>query len=141
MKRLKTKEIHAVRQQLLLEQGSLCALCQRSIDADAVLDHDHKTGLIRAALHRQCNAFLGRIENNGPRHGIKLDQLGDFLRNTADYLDTHSSDQTGLLHPTYRTEPEKVERRKAKAKLAYKRRKEKALQAKDSEDAVQGSCC
>ncbi len=118
--RLKTKDIKKVREDLLMSQSNKCAICGNIVE-DPVLDHDHKTGLIRAVLHRQCNAFLGRIENNAIRHGIK--DLDSFLTNCSNYLITHSTDQTGLFHPTYKTTEEKKERAKKRAKKAYQKRK------------------
>ena len=120
MIRLKAKDIKKIRQDLLLVQGNKCAICGEAVD-DAVLDHDHKTGLIRAVLHRQCNAFLGRIENNAPRHQIT--DLTSYLANCSDYLLKYSVDQTGMLHNTYKTAEEKKERTKKRAKAARDKKK------------------
>lgn len=126
--KLKQKQVKETRLKLLEAQGWVCALCKQSCDEEqAVLDHCHKGGHIRAVLHRGCNALLGRIENNAPRHGIRLEQLIAFLAGASNYVDVHRSDQTGLIHPTHFTAEEKIERRKAKAKKA--RAKAKAEKA------------
>ena len=97
--KLKYKEIAVYRSQQLLEQKSLCALCGDLIDGDAVLDHDHKTGLIRKVLHRGCNAMLGKIENNMARNHLDLDRLEIWANNLVGYINnTH----TELIHPTYK---------------------------------------
>ncbi len=120
--KLKQKDIKPTRERLLLQQGNLCAVCGLIINVtDAVLDHDHKTGLVRAVLHRNCNAFLGRIENNAPRHCIT--GLTDWLNGCALYLLTSDLIKTDMIHPTHRTQEEKKERNKIKAKESYQRRK------------------
>lgn len=106
---------------MLAAQNHLCALCGEDCSADPVLDHNHKTGAIRAVLHRQCNAFLGRFENNAARHCVKQEQLASFLRSAACYIDAHSSDQTGLVHPSMKTAEEKALRAKAKRRRARKK--------------------
>ena len=120
MTRLKTKDIATTRESLLLQQNNKCALCGKDID-DAVLDHNHKTGVIRAVLHRGCNALEGIITNRAAMSGIT--DMPSYLRGLADYLDLHQVDQTGLLHPTHKTAEEKKERAKKKAKIAYNKRK------------------
>jgi hypothetical protein len=126
--KLKSKEVKTTRLALLEAQGWVCAICKLACEEDqAVLDHDHKGGHIRAVLHRGCNALLGRVENNAPRHGIKLEQLIAFLAGASVYVDVHRTNQTSLIHPTHFTPEEKVERRKKKAKKA--REKAKAAKA------------
>jgi hypothetical protein len=68
---------------------------------------------------------LGRIENNAARHQVQRDELGDFLRAAASYVDTHSVNQTGLLHPLHKTPDEKAALRKVRAKRARKKRADK----------------
>jgi hypothetical protein len=92
-----------------------------------VLDHDHKGGHIRAVLHRGCNALLGRIENNAPRHGLKTEQLINFLTGAARYIDVHQENRTGLIHPTHKTAEEKEIARKAKAKRKREQQKRDKL--------------
>jgi hypothetical protein len=50
---------------------------------------------------RGCNAFLGRIENNASRHGLRGEQLVKFLLGGAAYLDLHRVNVIGLVHPTW----------------------------------------
>ena len=83
--------------------------------------HDHQTGAIRGALHRGCNALLGKVENNYKRYGVR--NLFAFLNGAAAYLQRHLTNRTGLLHPTHYTEDEKREKRNAKARAARARTK------------------
>ena len=63
-------------------------------------------------MHRSCNALLGKVENNAPRFGVR--DLAAFLHGAAAYLQRHSTNITGLVHPTHLTEDEKrIKRNKA----------------------------
>jgi len=129
-RKLKSKEVKPVRQAMLESQAYSCAICKLSVEEDqAVLDHCHRGGHVRAVLHRSCNSLLGKVENNAPRYGMKVEQLVGFLNGAAAYLDTHRENQTGLIHPTHFTAEEKVERRKAKVKR--QREKQKKLKAQE----------
>ena len=116
--RLTAAQVKLFRETLLKKQGGKCALCGEKIQpGEAVLDHDHKTGHCRAVLHRGCNAMLGHIENNAPRHKLSsAARLSSFCRNLVKY---RFADYTGNpLHHTYRTEEEKRLKRNAKARAA-----------------------
>ena len=118
MRRLKTTEVAATREELRKAYGNCCPICQLSLPAEqAVLDHDHSTGAIRGTLHRGCNALLGKIENNYKRYGVH--NLAAFLGGVARYLQKHEANRTGLLHPSHKTDEEKRVKRNA---LARKRR-------------------
>ncbi|KAB2970323.1 MAG: exonuclease VII [Zoogloea sp.] len=113
MNRLRTKDVKAYREQLVTKQGNTCALCKQELQAsDAVLDHNHKTGYVRSALHRFCNTYLGAIENNIKRNKITEQQLSNILSNAQSYMQS----QQDVLHPTYRTPEEKAERAKKRRK-------------------------
>lgn len=104
MIKLKFTQIKEHRERELQAQNNLCALCGDPITDDAVLDHDHKTGLLRQVLHRGCNSMLGKIENNMPRSKITLDRLEVFAGRLIEYIKTQ---HTLCLHPTYKTPEEK----------------------------------
>jgi hypothetical protein len=91
-------------------------LCQLPLPngPNAVLDHDHKTGAIRAVLHRSCNAVLGKVENNAPRFGVP--DIIAFCAGLAPYLRRHATNITGMLHPSHLTEDEKRLKRNAQAR-------------------------
>lgn len=120
--RIKTVEVAKVRERLRLEQGCRCGLCKLPVgDGDAVLDHDHSTGAIRATLHRSCNALLGKVENNYRRYGVS--NLAAWAQGMPAYLQQHAVNRTGLLHPTHKTADEKRVARNAKARKARAARK------------------
>ena len=120
--RLKTTQVSAARTQLAVSQGGRCAVCQLPMPSGTeVLDHDHGTGAIRSALHRGCNSLLGVLENNHKRYGIT--NLAAFTNGVAAYLQRHTTNQTGWLHPTYKTENEKRLRRNTLARKARANKK------------------
>ena len=97
--KLKYREIAEYRAERLIQQEHCCALCGEPVIDDAVLDHCHKTGLLRQVLHRGCNALLGKIENNMPRNRITLNRLNGIANNLVNYLTTQHTD---LIHPTHK---------------------------------------
>ncbi len=110
--KLKHSEIRAYREAQLLDQDHKCALCGEHLDLEeAVLDHDHKTGLIRKVLHRGCNSLEGKIVNAMPRSKINLTRLEGIAHNLISYLTTTHTD---LVHPTYKTSEEKKMKKKKK---------------------------
>ena len=119
MVKLRAREIAAHRALCLLNQNGVCLLCNQHLTAaDAVLDHCHRTGQVRGAIHRFCNTFLGKIENGAVRNRISAEQLAAILVNYTDYV----ARSTGILHPSHRTPEQKLERTR---RLAQKRRRKK----------------
>lgn len=117
-KRLTVKELAAFRAQQLAAQDGVCAICGQACElSEAVVDHDHKTGVIRGVLHRGCNAMLGHLENNRARNGMSQDvRLGQFLRGVSYYISKRRTDAP--LYPSYRTTDEKRELRNKRARAA-----------------------
>ena len=97
--KLKSTAIKSYRLEQLEKQNSCCALCGDVIIDDAVLDHCHKTGLLRKVLHRGCNSMLGKIENNMPRSRMNRDRLRTFALNLMQYIETTHTD---ITHPTHK---------------------------------------
>lgn len=121
--RLKPKEVKPYREKTLQQQGFVCLVCGKTLAAsEAVLDHDHKTGLVRGVLHRGCNSLLGKLENNHKRCGVP-DLLG-FLSGVSAYLQKPAHE---TYHPSYKTQDEKRLRRNKKAKKRREKMKEKTL--------------
>lgn len=113
MKKLKHAEIKPTREAMLIKQGNKCLLCGHDLSLeDAVLDHQHQTGLIRGVIHRNDNLLLGKIENALVRNRITDEQLLGVMQNLISYINS----ATDLLHPTHRTPEEKKQRAKVKAK-------------------------
>jgi hypothetical protein len=61
-------------EQLLAEQGGVCAICGR--EHALVVDHNHTTGKVRGMLCQRCNTGLGYFED-----------AAMLLRKAADYID------------------------------------------------------
>lgn len=107
--KLKQKDVKKVRKEMLEAQDGICPICMTAIETDPVLDHCHKTGHVRAVLHRQCNALLGKIENYvqgyGKQHFSDTNVLRYFLNRTVDYMqDDYTSNP---LHYKHQTETDK----------------------------------
>lgn len=122
--RLTAAKVKAVRERMLAEQGGVCALCAEPVSSDeAVLDHDHSTGRVRGVLHRGCNAMLGHLENNRPRHKLtSLPRFARFLSRIVEYIYRRRDD--ALLYPTYRTADEKRDLRNKRARAARAARRQ-----------------
>ena len=117
--KLKGKDIKPTRTRLLEQQSFKCALCMLDCSEDqAVLDHNHQGGHVRAVLHRGCNATEGKIMNSMRRYGIK-DPL-QFLESMIKYQQHHAMNQTGLIHPTFKTPEEKIAATKKRVKRKRK---------------------
>lgn len=50
-------------QRMITEQDNCCAICLIKTE-DIVLDHCHRTGVIRQMLCRKCNSLLGMCNDN-----------------------------------------------------------------------------
>lgn len=115
--KLKSTAVKKTRLELLEAQAYMCAICKLPCTIDqAVLDHDHTGGHIRAVLHRGCNAAEGKILNTLRRCGIK--NPAEYLISLVQYHELHTTNQTGLIHPLHFTADEKIERKKIKIKRA-----------------------
>jgi hypothetical protein len=118
-RKIKTADIALLREQILLEQQGLCALCNELIEeGKAVLDHCHTTGQIRGVLHRGCNAFEGNIVNAMPRNLITLERLHNILARLMWY----HSQLKPLVHPTHLTQEERAQRAKKRAQAKRKKK-------------------
>lgn len=96
------KDVQVVREKLLSDQEGLDLITGLPIpQKQAVLDHDHNTNFVRGVLHRQTNAFLGKLENAYIRY-IKwwyVGTLSEFLRGCADYIEKEHPKE--YLHPAF----------------------------------------
>lgn len=77
----------------IIDENPICPLCSKNIE-NPVLDHKHAkksenigengAGLVRGVICRECNIFLGKMENNYKRY--KIENLSEFLLNASKYL-------------------------------------------------------
>jgi DNA-binding sugar fermentation-stimulating protein len=116
--KLKYKDIAPYRAEQLQKQNNRCALCGDVVVDDAVLDHCHKTGLLRQVLHRGCNSMLGKIENNMPRSKMTIERLEEFAGRLVEYIKTQ---HTEVLHPTFKIKEPKMGRGRGRGKKPPKR--------------------
>jgi hypothetical protein len=115
LRRLTKSELGAYRKRWQRE-NPICPLCERTMGDDTVVDHDHKSGEVRAVVCRWCNSLLGKLENWAGRIGQGIDPQM-FLRNVHTYLGPLGP-RRGVLYPTHKTEDEKRLARNAKARKA-----------------------
>ena len=66
-------------EQLLFDQGSICAICDRLLEHKFDVDHDHATGWVRGLLCPDCNQALGLLRDST-----------ETLRTMILYLEKHS---------------------------------------------------
>jgi len=69
---------------------------------NSVVDHNHKTGLIRGVIDRETNQYIGKLEQNFIRfiHWKFPDVfLPDFLKRIADYL--MQDYRSNPIHPVF----------------------------------------
>jgi hypothetical protein len=67
------------RNELAKSQNNLCAICFRKVEL--LVDHDHKTNIIRGMLCNACNGILGIYNDNI-----------DILKNAINYLIASSNE-------------------------------------------------
>ncbi|EML1602145.1 endonuclease domain-containing protein [Burkholderia cenocepacia] len=116
MRRLSKTELTGYRKRWQREKPH-CPLCERLMDDDTVVDHDHRTGECRAVVCRWCNAVLGKIENWTFRIGQGVDPVM-FLGNVYAYLHPGMGPRKGVIYPSHKTEDEKRLARNKKARVA-----------------------
>lgn len=69
--------------EILKNQNNCCAICknpQSDFIKSLAVDHDHKTGRIRALLCEKCNVGLGSFRDNP-----------ELLRKAADYIEFYNN--------------------------------------------------
>ena len=123
-RKLKASELRDVRNKIMAHQKNKCAICSKALaDGDWCLDHDHKTGFIRGVLCRNCNRGEGKVRTISTICKRGGTQIG-WLSNLLAYLLLHRVPQSNFIHPTHKTETERVVARRAEARARYKRKKE-----------------
>lgn len=124
---MKQKDIRTLKEKLWIQNEKKCPVLNKEIPLHKMaLDHAHKRndedysetkGVIREALDFRVNAVLGKLENALKRTGLSNEDdfdIGDFLRNAADYFDRGAyKDENGCMyiHPKEVHKAPKVSKR------------------------------
>lgn len=109
--KIKYKDIPRVKKELVKLQLGRCPICLRHLDTlknrDICLDHNHKTGKIRAVLCRGCNSMEGKAFRMYQRLGLQKGKVNyfDLLIGLAWYYaeyDILMTKDTGYIHPKFK---------------------------------------
>jgi hypothetical protein len=113
--RIKASDLKRIRKELILEQGNKCPLCERDLSMvqpkQRCVDHNHDltgpaAGAVRGVLCSNCNGNEGRIRTRAICAKGHLTEV-QWLRNLVEYLEKHSTNQTGYIHHTWKTQEER----------------------------------
>ena len=131
--KIKSTDIQKVRNDLLEKQNWICPVCnqtlQYTLTRNIVVDHDHNTGYVRAAMHRGCNRAEGSIFKSAQKWGkaTNLQEVIKVLENLIAFWKLHSRPQTNLIYYNHKTPKQKQEAAKKKtAKKQAAKKKPKA---------------
>lgn len=132
---MKQKDIKILKEKIWEKNGKKCPVLGKEIPLEKmVLDHAHKRkdeeysldkGVIREALDFRVNAVLGKLENALKRTGLSNEEdfnIGDFLRNAADYFDrgAYIEEDKAFIHPLeVKKEPKLSKKNYNKLKKEY----------------------
>ncbi|AWD90606.1 recombination endonuclease VII [Pseudomonas phage Njord] len=133
MERIATKasELPGIKKQLIQQQNGKCPITGRDLRAmtssNVVVDHNHQTGIIRAALPRSINGLEGKVKNLCIRWGgaKSMKEVVDLLEGLAAYYRTHATPQTPWVHHTFLTPTEA----RNKKNLAARKKRANAVTA------------
>jgi hypothetical protein len=81
-KSIQLKSVYGItleqRDEMLLEQGSVCAICktEKSSARDWHTDHCHASGVVRGILCHHCNTALGLFKDNPATLAAAITYLG-----------------------------------------------------------------
>ncbi len=120
-----------ITKELVRRQHGKCPITGRDLRSmssyNVVCDHDHQSGIIRAALPRAINGLEGKLLQACIRWaGCKnKGEVIQMLRGVADYMELHRTPQTEWIHPDHLLPHEKRAKANKKARAAYAKKKEK----------------
>jgi hypothetical protein len=104
---LKPKDIKPFREQLLIEQNGLCALCGQPC-VDPCADHCHKHGNLRGIICRLCNNFVGFVERGRIRNRINDAKFEVITKNLVTYINNLREE----VHPLHGKKAKRKKRTK-----------------------------
>ena len=120
-----------INKELIRRQLGKCPITKRDLrsmnPSNVVVDHNHKSGVIRAALPRAINGLEGKVKALLLRWGgcKNEGEVISMLRGLADYLELHRTPQTEWLHPEHLSPAEKRAKVNKRARAKYAKSKEK----------------
>ena len=101
--KLPRSQMESFQRKLWIEQGKLCAICQKPIDlsvkGEGVLDHDHDSGWIRGLLHRSCNAAEGKVANAAAQWGAKATDYPSIINWLTQLLAYYDKPHQKFIYP------------------------------------------
>ena len=126
MKRITNRQLKVIKSKMMVLQDNKCPLCSRDLTKipieNVTVDHDHTSGIIRAAICRQCNGSEGYVK----KKAIKCtnnSRYQSWIINLADLYKGKTFNKEGYLHPTFRSPREEKDLKKKKSRAAYKKKK------------------
>lgn len=114
MIKIKSSEVAGIKKGLVIKQGGVCPICgydlTKTDPKNIVLDHDHATGVVRAALHRGCNRCEGVIFKAATTYGKArgVDGIASLMQRLIDFWKLHSEPQTNFIYYTHTDKPLKI---------------------------------
>jgi hypothetical protein len=125
--KIKRTELPEIKKMLLKKQKGVCPICKKNMigamSKNIVVDHDHSTGRIRAAVHRGCNGLEGKVLKYVTSWGraASLREIKKVFENLMDFwINTPSTD---FIYPTHKTPNEKRLAYNKKRRLAAKKKR------------------
>lgn len=128
-------DIPKVKKMLIAQQKGICPVCGKDLTrtkpVNVVIDHDHTTGVVRAALHRGCNGLDGKVlrlvTTWGKAKGVH--EAMDTLQRIVDFWDLHLQPQTKYIYYNHKTAAEKRAAYNAKQRRNYAKRKNSKMES------------
>ena len=127
--KFKKSELPSIKKELMARQHGVCPICGGSLthclSRNVVVDHNHKTGVVRAALHRGCNGIDGKILRILSTWGkaSTIPAAIKTLERLLAFWKLHSTPQTEWIYYAYKTEAEKrIALNKKRRRAAKKKR-------------------
>lgn len=129
--KFKRTELPSIKKALILKQHGVCPICKgdltRCAPINVVVDHDHDTGIVRAALHRGCNGLDGKVKRFLMTWGKAKTfyEAMKTLDNLLEFWKLHREPQTEWIYYDHKTATEKRLALNKKRRLAAKKKREK----------------
>ena len=126
MNKCKQADLPQIKKELITKQNGLCPICGKDLtrcsSSNVVVDHDHSTGVIRAALHRGCNGLDGKILKLLTTWGKAKNKHDSIqtIKRLIQFWELHSTPQTDIIYFNHKTAAEKRAAYNAKRRRARK---------------------